>query len=33
MNHSPAFWAVVADVLPDHVQRRQALRRVRLQAG
>lgn len=30
MNHSPAFWRVVADVLPDHVQRRQALRRVRL---
>ena len=26
MNHSPAFWAEVARVLPDHLQRRQALR-------
>lgn len=32
MNHSPAFWAVVASVLPDHVERRQALKRVRLAA-
>ncbi|MEY4978858.1 MAG: hypothetical protein RLZZ352_1128 [Pseudomonadota bacterium] len=30
MNHSPAFWAVVASILPDHVQRRQALKQVRL---
>lgn len=30
MNHSPAFWRVVAEVLPDHAERRQALRRVRL---
>ncbi|MEY2685400.1 MAG: hypothetical protein RJA09_2544 [Pseudomonadota bacterium] len=30
MNHSPAFWRVVGSVLPDHVERRQALRRVRL---
>ncbi len=33
MNHSPAFWAVVAEVLPDHAQRRQALKRVRLHPG
>jgi predicted metal-dependent hydrolase len=26
MNHSPAFWAEVARVLPDHAARRQALR-------
>lgn len=26
MDHSPQFWAVVAGVLPDHRQRRQALR-------
>ncbi len=26
MNHSPAFWALVATQLPDHVQRRQELR-------
>lgn len=26
MNHGPAFWAEVARVLPDHQQRRQALR-------
>lgn len=25
MNHSPAFWKVVAEVLPDHVERRKAL--------
>ena len=30
MNHSPDFWGVVASVLPDYDQRRQALRRVRL---
>jgi hypothetical protein len=30
MNHSPAFWSVVGEVLPDHVERRQALKRVRL---
>jgi predicted metal-dependent hydrolase len=27
MNHSPAFWAVVASVLPDYVERRRALQR------
>jgi len=27
MDHSPQFWDVVAGVLPDHKQRRQALRR------
>ncbi|MGE0097927.1 MAG: M48 family metallopeptidase [Hydrogenophaga sp.] len=26
MDHSPSFWDVVASVLPDHVQRRRALR-------
>lgn len=26
MNHSPAFWAVVARLMPDHLQRRKALR-------
>lgn len=30
MNHSPAFWKVVADVLPDHVERRKALQRENL---
>ncbi|MEO0002742.1 MAG: hypothetical protein RLZZ22_434, partial [Pseudomonadota bacterium] len=30
MNHGPAFWRVVASVMPDHEQRRQRLRRVRL---
>lgn len=30
MNHGPDFWGVVASVLPDYEQRRQALRRVRL---
>ncbi len=30
MNHGPDFWGVVASVLPDYDQRRQALRRVRL---
>ncbi len=33
MNHSPAFWAVVAAVLPDHAERRQALKRIRLRQG
>ena len=27
MDHSPQFWDVVASILPDHVQRRQALKR------
>ncbi|MBD3893513.1 SprT family zinc-dependent metalloprotease [Hydrogenophaga sp.] len=27
MNHSAPFWSLVASVLPDHAQRRQALRR------
>lgn len=30
MNHSPAFWATVASILPDHAQRRLALRGVGL---
>lgn len=32
MNHSPDFWGIVASVMPDYDQRRQALRRVRLAA-
>lgn len=28
MDHSPQFWDVVASILPDHAQRRQALKRV-----
>lgn len=32
MNHGPAFWRVVASVLPDYESRRQRLRRVRLAA-
>ena len=27
MNHSPAFWAVVASVMPDYAERRRALQR------
>lgn len=27
MNHSPAFWRTVAELVPDHAQRRAALRR------
>ena len=30
MNHSPAFWAQVARVLPDHAERRRRLRSVML---
>lgn len=30
MNHSPAFWKVVAEVLPDHVERRKALQKENL---
>ena len=30
MNHGPAFWRVVASVMPDYESRRQRLRRVRL---
>ncbi len=30
MNHSPGFWGVVASVMPDYDERRQALKRVRL---
>lgn len=33
MNHGPAFWAWVASVLPDHAERRAALRRHRLVVG
>lgn len=32
MNHSSQFWAVVASVMPDYAERRQALKRVRLPA-
>ena len=28
MDHSPRFWDVVASVMPDHRERRQALRQV-----
>ncbi|MFP8779653.1 M48 family metallopeptidase [Hydrogenophaga sp. RWCD_12] len=30
MDHSPQFWDVVASVMPDHLQRRKALKRVAL---
>jgi predicted metal-dependent hydrolase len=30
MNHSPAFWKVVADMLPDHLERRRALQKENL---
>ena len=30
MDHSPQFWDVVASILPDHAQRRKALKRVAL---
>ncbi len=30
MNHSPAFWKVVAEVLPDHSERRKELQRENL---
>jgi len=30
MNHSPAFWQLVQGVLPDQIERRRALARVRL---
>jgi predicted metal-dependent hydrolase len=30
MNHSPAFWKVVADILPDHLERRKALQKENL---
>jgi len=30
MNHSPAFWKVVAEILPDHVERRKALQKENL---
>lgn len=33
MDHSPQFWAVVASVLPDHAERRQALRRAAVPLG
>jgi predicted metal-dependent hydrolase len=26
MNHSPRFWEMVGEVMPDYAQRRQALR-------
>jgi predicted metal-dependent hydrolase len=32
MDHSPQFWDVVASVLPDHVERRKALKQVALSA-
>lgn len=33
MDHSPQFWAVVASVMPDHAERRQALRRAAVPLG
>lgn len=33
MDHSPQFWAVVASVLPDHAERRLALRRAAVPLG
>jgi predicted metal-dependent hydrolase len=33
MDHSPQFWDVVASVMPDHAQRRQALRRAAVPLG
>lgn len=33
MDHSPQFWDVVASVLPDHLERRKALKRVALSGG
>jgi predicted metal-dependent hydrolase len=33
MNHSPQFWDVVASILPDHAERRQALRRSSVPLG
>ena len=30
MNHSPAFWKVVAEILPDHLERRRALQKENL---
>ena len=32
MNHSPAFWAVVASVMPDYADRRKALRAAQVSA-
>lgn len=33
MDHSPQFWDVVASVMPDHAQRRQALKHAAVQLG
>jgi predicted metal-dependent hydrolase len=33
MDHSPQFWAVVASVMPDHQQRRRALRQAAVPLG
>ncbi|MDP2418989.1 MAG: DUF45 domain-containing protein [Hydrogenophaga sp.] len=33
MDHSPQFWDVVASILPDHQQRRQALKRAAVTLG
>ncbi len=33
MDHSPQFWDVVASVLPDHVQRRRALKQAAVSLG
>ena len=33
MDHSPQFWAVVASVMPDHAERRRALRRAAVPLG
>ncbi|MCD6664967.1 MAG: M48 family metallopeptidase, partial [Hydrogenophaga sp.] len=33
MDHSPRFWAVVAGVMPDHAERRRALKRAAVPLG
>ncbi len=33
MDHSPQFWDVVASVMPDHIERRQALKRAAVPLG
>jgi hypothetical protein len=33
MDHSPQFWDVVASVMPDHIERRQALKRSAVPLG
>jgi predicted metal-dependent hydrolase len=33
MDHSPQFWDVVASVMPDHLERRRALKRAAVPLG